>query len=124
MLDGLNILDATDRLGWLAGRLLADLGAAVTKIEAPGADTSAAEWRALNVNKTLVELDLERLADRERFDALAAKSDILLATPVPGTAAAQCCESAASGAKPRANIRPVRAAAGSAATKQAMPRVA
>jgi crotonobetainyl-CoA:carnitine CoA-transferase CaiB-like acyl-CoA transferase len=92
MLRGTSVLDVTDRLGWLAGRLLADLGAAVTKIEAPGADTAAAEWRALNVNKALVELDLERSADRERFDALAAKSDILLATPVPGTAAAKCCD--------------------------------
>ncbi len=90
MLSGCRVLDATDRLGWLAGRLLADLGAEVTKIEAPGADISAAEWRALNVNKARAELDLERAEDRVKFDALAARSDILLATPVPGTAAAQC----------------------------------
>lgn len=90
MLGGLTVLDATDRLGWLAGRVLADLGAEVTKVEAPGTDTAHAEWRALNVNKALVELDLERAADRERFDAVAAKSDILLATPVPGSATAQC----------------------------------
>lgn len=92
MLSGVTILDYTDRLGWLAGRVLADLGAAVTKIEAPGADVSEAEWRALNVNKMLVELDLERAADCERFDALAAEIDILLATPALGTAAAQCCD--------------------------------
>jgi crotonobetainyl-CoA:carnitine CoA-transferase CaiB-like acyl-CoA transferase len=90
MLSGCRILDATDRLGWLAGRVLADLGAEVTKVEAPGTDTAHAEWRALNVNKALVELDLERAVNRERFDALAAKSDILLATPVAGSAASPC----------------------------------
>ncbi|MCC7325788.1 MAG: CoA transferase [Burkholderiales bacterium] len=92
MLGGIAVLDATDRLGWLAGRVLADLGADVTKVEAPGADLVDAEWRALNVNKTLVELDFERTADGERFDALAAASDILLATPVPGAAAARLCD--------------------------------
>lgn len=92
MLGGIAVLDATDRLGWLAGRVLADLGADVTKLEAPGADVADAEWRALNVNKTLVELDFERAADCERFDALAADSDILLATPVAGTAAARACD--------------------------------
>lgn len=90
MLGNLSVLDCTDRLGWLAGRVLADLGAEVTKVEAPGADTAQAEWRALNANKGFVELDLERAADRERFDALAAKSDILLATPAPGSAKAHC----------------------------------
>lgn len=90
MLSGCRILDATDRLGWLAGRVLADLGAEVTKVEAPGSDIAQAEWRALNVNKALIELDLERAADREQFDALAAKSDILLATPAPGSAGAKC----------------------------------
>lgn len=92
MLAGCRVVDCTDRLGWLAGRVLADLGAAVTKVEAPGADTALADWRALNVNKALVELDLERTADRARLDALAAASDILLATPAAGSALARCCE--------------------------------
>jgi crotonobetainyl-CoA:carnitine CoA-transferase CaiB-like acyl-CoA transferase len=89
MLAGCRVVDCTDRLGWLSGRLLADLGAAVTRIEAPGADTTQAEWRALNVNKALLELDLERAEGRERFDALVEQSDILLATPVPGSRAAR-----------------------------------
>ena len=66
MLAGCSVLDCTDRLGWLAGRLLADLGAAVAKIEPPDADTASAEWRALNVNKQLVALDLGRGDDAER----------------------------------------------------------
>jgi crotonobetainyl-CoA:carnitine CoA-transferase CaiB-like acyl-CoA transferase len=62
MLAGCTILDCTDRLGWLAGRLLADLGAQVTKLEAPGADLSSPHWRAYNFNKRLVSGDLPRLA--------------------------------------------------------------
>ena len=62
MLGGLRVLDATGRLGWLAGRLLADLGARVTKLEAPGADLASPHWRALNVNKKVVRGGSERLA--------------------------------------------------------------
>ena len=57
------IVDATDRLGWLAGRLLADLGAEVIKIEARGSDRSSSQWRACNVNKRVLELDPEGAAD-------------------------------------------------------------
>jgi benzylsuccinate CoA-transferase BbsE subunit len=62
MLGGLRVLDATDRLGWLAGRLLADLGARVVKLEARGADLSSPQWRAHNFNKTLVHGELGQLA--------------------------------------------------------------
>jgi crotonobetainyl-CoA:carnitine CoA-transferase CaiB-like acyl-CoA transferase len=75
MLEGLKVLDCTDRLGWLAGRLLADLGADVTKVERPGADVRSADWRALNVNKRLAWLDPDVGLDR-----LAATADILFAT--------------------------------------------
>lgn len=81
MLQGCVVLDCTERLGWLTGRLLADLGADVTKLEAPGADISSAEWRALNVNKQLVRADLSDPAGRRTLDRLAATADILIATP-------------------------------------------
>ncbi len=74
MLRGLRVVDATGRLGWLAGRLLADCGAQVVKLEAPGADISSPHWRALNVNKRLV---YGRVQD---FDG---EADIVLATPAP-----------------------------------------
>ncbi len=77
MLRTCRVADATGRLGWLAGRLLADLGARVTKLEAPGADLSSPHWRALNVNKKLV------FGGRERLAELACDTDILLATPAP-----------------------------------------
>lgn len=73
MLRRCRVVDATDRLGWLAGRLLADLGARVVKLEAPGADLSSPHWRALNVNKKLQRFDL----------AVATDADIVLATPSP-----------------------------------------
>jgi crotonobetainyl-CoA:carnitine CoA-transferase CaiB-like acyl-CoA transferase len=89
MLAGIRVLDCTERLGWLAGRLLADLGAQVTKIEAPDAPLEASDWRALNVNKRVLRLDLERPEARRELDALAAEADILLATFTPGTARAR-----------------------------------
>lgn len=89
MLAGIRVLDCTERLGWLAGRLLADLGAQVTKIEAPDAALEASDWRALNVNKRVLRLDLERPEARRELDALAAEADILLATFTPGTARAR-----------------------------------
>jgi len=74
VLRGLHVVDATGRLGWLAGRLLADCGARVVKLEAPGAEVASPHWRALNVNKRLVYGQLED------FDG---EADILLATPSP-----------------------------------------
>jgi len=88
MLDGVVVLDCTGRLGWLAGRLLADLGADVVKIEEPGTDLSTADWRALNVNKRLTRLDLGEDTGQRELDRLASDADILLATPALGTPAA------------------------------------
>jgi crotonobetainyl-CoA:carnitine CoA-transferase CaiB-like acyl-CoA transferase len=85
MLQGIVVLDCTGRPGWLAGRLLADLGADVTKIEKPGAAVHPPEWRALNVNKRLERLDFSGPAGRGELDRLAAAADILLATFTPGT---------------------------------------
>lgn len=80
MLRACRVLDATDRLGWLAGRLLADMGARVTKLEAPGADLSSPHWRALNVNKKVIRVDL---GEAPRLEQFASDADILLATPAP-----------------------------------------
>lgn len=84
MLAGLSIVDCTGRLGWLTGRVLADMGAAVLKAEAPGADLSSADWQALNVNKRLLRLDLRGRDAAAALDRLAAVADILIATPQPG----------------------------------------
>ena len=85
MLEGIRVLDCTGRLGWLAGRLLGDLGAELTKLEAPQADISPADWRALNVNKRMLRVDLSGPSGRHTLDVLVAKADILIATPDPGS---------------------------------------
>lgn len=85
MLQGCVVLDCTERLGWLAGRLLADLGAEVVKLEVPGAEVCSPDWRALNVNKRLVRFDPADPGGRRTLDQLAASADILIATPRPGS---------------------------------------
>ena len=83
MLKGLQVLDCTGQLGWLAGRLLADLGAEVTKLEAAETDIASSDWRALNINKRLVRADVAGAPGRRTLDPLAAAADILIATPGP-----------------------------------------
>ncbi len=73
MLGGLRVLDATGPLGWFAGRLLADLGASVIKLDAPGTDRSSPAWRALNINKLV--------SPQAGIESLASEADVLLATP-------------------------------------------
>jgi benzylsuccinate CoA-transferase BbsE subunit len=82
LLSDIRVIDATNRFGWLAGRVLADLGADVIKVDAPGTDRTRPEWRAFNVNKRVVDLDLAKPNDRTRFDELVATADICLLTPV------------------------------------------
>ena len=89
----LRVLDLTDLRGALAGRLLADLGADVLKIEPPGGDPGrlhppfagevAAPDRSLpflyrNANKRGVVLDLHDADGAARFAALCTEADILL----------------------------------------------
>jgi crotonobetainyl-CoA:carnitine CoA-transferase CaiB-like acyl-CoA transferase len=81
LLEGVLIVDATDRLGWLAGRVLADLGADVIKLERPGSDRKRADWRAFNVNKRVLELDRTNPADEAQIEKLLHTADICLLTP-------------------------------------------
>jgi len=84
MLGGYKVVDLSGRLGWLAGRILGDLGADVIKIEAPGAALDSAEWRALNVNKRLLQLDPASRAGRQAIERMIAGVDILIETASPG----------------------------------------
>ena len=83
LLSDVLIVDATDRLGWLAGRTLGDLGADVVKIDRPGTDRTRPHWRAFNVNKRVLDLDPARMSDQKLLDDLLAKADICLLTPAP-----------------------------------------
>ena len=77
----------------IAGKVLADLGATVVKVEPPGGDPErgrgpfrggrpdpegGGNFIYLNANKRGVVLDLHAPADRERFDRLAARADLVL----------------------------------------------
>ena len=103
-LEGIRVLDLCTPLGEAAGRVLADLGAEVIKVEPPGGcesrfappfagggtapisgDTeSSLFWKSFGVGKHSVVLDLDAAADRERFLALVRTADVLLESFVPG----------------------------------------
>lgn len=48
LLAGILVIDATDQFGWLAGRILADLGGDVVKLDAPGTHRSRAAVLSLS----------------------------------------------------------------------------
>ena len=101
---GLRALDLTDALGWLCGRLLADLGVDVVKVEPPGGDpgrTLAPRhrapdgrehglfWYAANAGKRGVTLDLGHPGARDVLARLAAHVDFVIESFPPDSAAAR-----------------------------------
>jgi crotonobetainyl-CoA:carnitine CoA-transferase CaiB-like acyl-CoA transferase len=103
MLSGLRVLDLADESGFLAGKILGDLGADVVKIEPPGGDRGARRgpflgqrgdappdperslvWLALNTSKRGITLNLGAPAGRELFERLLAGADVVLETFAPG----------------------------------------
>ncbi|HRQ59185.1 MAG TPA: CoA transferase [Azoarcus taiwanensis] len=94
MLSTYHVLDLSDRVGWLAGRLLADLGANVIKVEAPGASIDGPDWQANNVNKRLLRLDLDSAQGQSSFDRLITGVDILIESARPHDRRAHCLDPA------------------------------
>jgi crotonobetainyl-CoA:carnitine CoA-transferase CaiB-like acyl-CoA transferase len=103
-LHGIRVLDLTGEPGFLAGMLLAELGADVVKVEPPGGDPArrrppfwgdvvdperSIAWLALNASKRGITLDLERPAGRALFLRLAERADVVLETGAPGDLAAR-----------------------------------
>ena len=92
-LDGVRVLDCTTALGQYCGKLLADLGADVIKVELPGGDparglgpffhdtigreNSLSYWY-FNVNKRFVTCDLDHPAGQHLFRELAGTADMVL----------------------------------------------
>ena len=93
-LGGYRVLDLTIERGWMCGRMLADLGAEVVKIEPPGGDPGrlrglfvdparpspdeSLSWWFENRGKSSVVLDLDDAADRERLLGLVDGADALV----------------------------------------------
>jgi crotonobetainyl-CoA:carnitine CoA-transferase CaiB-like acyl-CoA transferase len=102
-LGDLRVLELADEKGQWAGKLLADLGADVIKIEppegsserqigpfyqdVPDPERSLRFWH-YNTSKRGVTLDLHTEEGRERFRRLVATADVVLETFAPGTMAA------------------------------------
>lgn len=94
-LAGIRVLDLCDESGAQAGRMLAELGADVVKIEPPGGDPSRRRpplyvddsgverglaWAASNAGKRSVEVDLDAPAGRAWLLAEVRSADILIET--------------------------------------------
>lgn len=96
-LEGVRVLElATVVAGPGAGRYLADFGAEVIKIEAPGGDPARRMgwvgegeedsyfWKLLNRNKTSISLDLKQASARAALWALIRDASILIENMRPG----------------------------------------
>ena len=99
LLSPYRVLDLTDELGFLCGKILGDLGADVIKIERPRGDASrnigpfyrdevhpekSLYWFAFNNNKKGITLNLENARGQEIFRRLAASADFVIESFVPG----------------------------------------
>ncbi|WP_104141161.1 CaiB/BaiF CoA-transferase family protein [Arthrobacter sp. ZGTC131] len=96
-LEGVRVLELGNYIAApTAGRLLADFGAEVIKVERPATGDELRNWRlqrgdtsmlyrTINRNKKSVVLDLRTEAGKQAVLALVAKSDILLENFRPGT---------------------------------------
>ncbi len=95
-LNGLRVLELADESGMYCGKLLADLGAEVLRVECPGGDASRGlpphragdpcglRFRYLNTSKRAIALDLESASGCERLKELALEADLLVETLAPG----------------------------------------
>ena len=82
-LEAVRVVDLTAMwAGPLTTALLASVGASVIKVDPAcrpdGFRTRPRLYRALNGSKTIVDLDLRREADRERFERLVADADLVV----------------------------------------------
>ena len=99
MLGGIRVLDLSGEPGFLAGKILAELGADVVKVEPPGGDLAARRgpylgdvpdperslpWLAMNTSKRGITLSLREERGCELFRALVARADVVLETFRPG----------------------------------------
>lgn len=99
LIEGFRILDLTDARGQLAGKVLADMGADVLKVEPPAGDPARSIppfaqddpdlekglfWWAYNTSKRGITLNLATADGQELFKRLAQKFDVVLESYPPG----------------------------------------
>jgi len=99
MLNHLRALDLTDDKGFLCGKILADLGADVIKVERPGGDPSrriggfwgdvpdpekSLYWFAYNSNKRGITLNIESAEGRDILKKLVKTADFVIESFPPG----------------------------------------
>jgi crotonobetainyl-CoA:carnitine CoA-transferase CaiB-like acyl-CoA transferase len=96
LLDGIRVLDLATQRAELAGRLLADLGAEVVKIEPPagtpsrglapfdGGNGESLYWAAVGAGKHSLVLDIEAAGDRETLLGLVRYADVFIESFEPG----------------------------------------
>ena len=99
MLDSYRVLDLTDDSGALCGKVRAELGADVVKVEPPGGDPSrnvgpfyhdspdpekSLNWFAFNMNKRGITLNIETRDGQDIFKKLAKDADFIIETFKPG----------------------------------------
>ena len=93
------VLDLTDEKGLFCGKILADLGAEVIKVEKPGGNSARNKgpfyhdiadpekslfWFALNAGKKSITLDIESIDGKELFKRLVMTTDFVLESFPPG----------------------------------------
>ena len=101
-LDGVRVLELAGAEGEYCGKLLADFGAEVIKVEPPGGSPSRGEppfkddrpgpdrslpFLYFNANKKSITADLDTEAGRERVRRLARNADVVVESAAPGTLA-------------------------------------
>jgi crotonobetainyl-CoA:carnitine CoA-transferase CaiB-like acyl-CoA transferase len=99
LLSSLRVLDLTDEKGFLCGRILADLGADVIKIEPPGGDPArnigpfyhqnpdsegSLYWFAYNANKRGITLKIESRDGQQILKDLVSRADFIIESFRPG----------------------------------------
>lgn len=97
-LTGFRVLDLSREPGFLTGKLLAELGADVIKVEAPSGDPSRRRppfvesiaapkasvlWLALNTSKRGITLDLAKPGGAKVFEKLCGAADVVFETAGP-----------------------------------------
>jgi crotonobetainyl-CoA:carnitine CoA-transferase CaiB-like acyl-CoA transferase len=99
MLEGYRALDLTDEKGFLCGKILAELGVDVIKVEKPGGDPARSigpfwhdqadpekslYWFAYNSSKRGITLDLQTVEGKRIFRDLVQTADFVIESFAPG----------------------------------------